>query len=192
MRPALLRRSRHSASFDRRSWSFSARHGRSPTGGLRSSPPERGSYWFDVSRLRVSTNPRLATADRSFEERGGKRLEPARDPVAIITRRSDDQAAESHLFGLRDVIRIGGHHAAGQLDFGRVAPALRALVAKDADELLPTVGAPASRKEAVAVARRAARGDIGVAADHDRHVRSLHRLRIRFDAVPVEELSVER
>src|SRR5207249_3945453 len=48
------------------------------------------------------------------------------------------------------------------------------------------------REEAVAIARRPTRRPLAVAADDDRHARLLHRLRVRHERPPAEELPRER
>src|SRR5262249_62085211 len=74
----------------------------------------------------------------------------------------------------------------------RIASGLLALLLHDAEEPEELLLVRDTREEAVAVACRAARGQLGVSADDDRNPARLHGLGIRFELAPAEELAVER
>src|SRR5205807_4031368 len=82
--------------------------------------------------------------------------------------------------------------ADGDLDLPCVALHTRALVAQDREERLQALAVADAGEEAIAVARGAPRGGVGVSADDDRHARLLHRLRVRLERRPAEEAARER
>src|SRR5438876_507350 len=82
--------------------------------------------------------------------------------------------------------------AGGNFDGGWVAADLLALVAHDAEDPTELVVVGDAGKEAVAVASGTPRGQLRVAADDDGNTRFLHRLRVRLELAPAEELARER
>src|SRR5437016_12189558 len=150
--------------------------------------PPRSTLFPYTTLFRSAQRFHLELGDHAL----GEVVQAARDGLVVEPGRPDRDARHAQVLEAAHAVQVGTAPARAELDLLRLAADAAALLAQHAEERAELLGLADSREEAVAVARRPARRPLPVAADDDRHARLLHRLRVRLERPPAEELPRER
>src|SRR5262249_55322280 len=149
-------------------------------------PTIRTSVSTDYSRRRVGRSSELR--DDAVPEL----LEPGAEAVGVERRRRKRQPCHAHVLVAAHHVQVHRGPTGRALDLAGVPAEPGAFLAQDGEHLLELLRRVDPREEAVAVAGGTAGGEPRVPADDDRHPWLLHRLRVRLERRPAEELTRER